>query len=197
MCSAISLMGSSRTLARMMTSRWSGLNRSREDSRRSNRSRRRIAWAGDVVDDRIRFFTRPGCSPESDGESETSGTGVKVLSTVKQGTPQDPIRTLGIHIRGIPTPGNDRWLVTATALAAALVGVYISRKSPTTIDRKATVAARKRQRKTLLAELVELERAHRAGDIGPKAYARERIKLVDAIADTLDPDAPRAAAASE
>ena len=31
-----------------------------------------------------------------------------------------------------------------------------------------------------------LERAHRAGDVGPKAYARERGKIIDMVADTLD-----------
>jgi hypothetical protein len=115
---------------------------------------------------------------------------VKVLSTIRQGSPQDPLRKLNIHVRGIPTQGNERWFVTVGALAAAAVGFYFARRDPPKADRTETSAARKRHRKTLLAELVELERAHRAGDVGPKAYARERAKLVDEIADTLDPERP-------
>jgi hypothetical protein len=97
---------------------------------------------------------------------------------------------LTIHVRGIPTAGNERWLVTGLALGAAAIGFYFSRREPPKADRSESAAARKRARKTMLAELVELERAHRAGEVGPKAYARERAKLVDAIADTLDPEPP-------
>jgi hypothetical protein len=155
-----------------------------------------------VLAARVRTAARRGMELTVGGfppaQSETSATGVKVLSTVKQGSPQDPIRTIRVLIKGLPTPGSERWLFVTAALAAAGVGVYFSRISPAQVDRKATVAARKKKRKVLLAELVELERAHRAGDVGPKAYARERAKLVDAIADTLDPDAPaRALATSE
>jgi hypothetical protein len=153
-----------------------------------------------VLAARVRIAARRGMELTVDdfpsATAEVSTAGVKVLSTVKQGTPQEPLRSLRIHIRGIPTPGQDRWYVTALALAAAGIGFYFSRRAPATLDRQTSVAARKRKRKTLVAELVELERAHRAGDVGPVAYARERQKLVDAIADTLDPE-PRAAAMSD
>lgn len=153
-----------------------------------------------VLAARVRIAARRGMDLTVDAfppaTAEVSGSGVKVLSTVKQGTPQDPIRSLKIHIRGIPTPGNDRWFVTTAALAAAAIGFYFSRKDPASVDRKTTVTVRKRKRRTLVAELVELERAHRAGEVGPNAYARERAKLVDAIADTLDPE-PRTSAASD
>jgi hypothetical protein len=147
-----------------------------------------------VLAARVRTAVKRGMDMTVDGfppaTGETVGSGVKVLSTVRQGSPQDPLRRMSIHVRGIPTPGNDRWLVTAAALTAAAVGFYFARRAPPKSDRTESSAARKRHRKTLLAELVELERGHRAGEVGPKAYARERAKLVDAIADTLDPERP-------
>lgn len=150
-----------------------------------------------VLAARVRIAARRGMELTVDGfppaTAETLGSGVKLLSTVKQGSPQDELKTIRVHIKGLPTPGNDRWLVTAAALAAAALGVWLSQREPAAVDRAATTAARKRLRKTLLDELVELERAHKAGDVGPKAYARERTKLLDAVADTLDPEpAPRA-----
>ena len=153
-----------------------------------------------VLAARVRIAARRGMELTVDGfppaSAETSTSGVKVLSTVKQGTPQDPLRSLRITIRGLPTPGYDRWFATVAALAAVGVGIYFSRRNPANVDRKATVAARKRKRRTFVVELVELERAHRSGDVGPIAYARERGKLVDSIADTLDPE-PRATPARE
>lgn len=147
-----------------------------------------------VLAARVRIPVKRGMELTVDGfppsVGETATNGVKLLSTVKQGSPQDPIRKLTIHVRGIPTPGNDRWMVTGLALAAAAVGFYLARRDPPKSDRTESAAARKRARKAMLAELVELERAHRAGEVGPKAYARERAKLVDAIADTLDPEPP-------
>ena len=147
-----------------------------------------------VLAARVRTAVKRGMDMTVDGfppaTGETSGTGVKVLSAIRRGSPQDPLSKLSIHVRGIPTPGNDRWYVTAAALAAAAVGFYFARRAAPKADRTESTAARKRHRKLLLAELVELERAHRAGDVGPKAYARERAKLVDAIADTLDPERP-------
>ncbi len=145
-----------------------------------------------VLASRVRIAVRKGMELAVDGfpptSVETLGSGMKLLSTVKQGSPQDELKTLRIHIKGLPTQGNDRWLVTSAALAAAALGIWFSRREPAAVDRAATAAARKRLRKHLLAELVELERGHTAGQIGPKAYARERTKMLDAIADTLDPE---------
>lgn len=149
-----------------------------------------------VLAARVRIPARRGMEMTVDGfpppTIDSMGNGLKLLSTVKQGSPQDELRTLRIHIKGLPVPGNDRWLVTAAALAAAAFGVWLSQREPAAVDRAATTAARKRVRKALLAELVELEKAHKAGDVGPKAYVRERTKLLDAIADTLDPEQPAA-----
>lgn len=151
-----------------------------------------------VLAARVRVAASRGMEMTVDGfpptQAESMPSGMKLLSTVKQGSPQDELKTLRIHIKGLPTQGNDRWFVTAAALAAVAAGIWLSQRAPAAVDREASSAARKRLRKTLLAELVELDKAHKAGDVGPKAYARERTKLLDAIADTLDPEpAPKTA----
>jgi hypothetical protein len=157
-----------------------------------------IALPPRVLAARVRIAARKGMELTVDGfpppRLETMANGLKLLSTVKQGSPQDELRTLRIHIKGLPTPGNDRWLVTAAALAAVAVGVFFAQRAPAAVDRAATAAAREGLREALLAELVALEAAHEAGSIGPKAYARERAKLLDAIADTLDAEPAQAGA---
>lgn len=145
-----------------------------------------------VLAARVRVASRKGMTLAVDGfpaaREDTVGAGVKILSTIKRGTPQEQLSGLKIHIGGLPTQGNERWLVTTAALVAVAFGIWMSRREAPKADRAATAAARKRVRSTLLAEIVELDRAHREGKVGPKAYARERAKLLDLIADTLDPE---------
>ncbi|MBI2391813.1 MAG: carboxypeptidase regulatory-like domain-containing protein [Deltaproteobacteria bacterium] len=155
-----------------------------------------------VLAARVRVAARKGMTLAVDGfpaaREDTVGAGMKILSTIKRGTPQEQISGLKIHVGGLPTQGNERWFVTSVALVAAALGLWMSRREAPKADRAATAAARKRVRSTLLAEVVELDRAHREGQIGPKAYARERAKLLDLVADTLDPEpaGPRAGSAA-
>jgi hypothetical protein len=83
----------------------------------------------------------------------------------------------------LPTPGPGRW-VAAVLAALALVGAaaYLvqSRGSTELPDdaREDLLDARE----ALLREIVELERARRRGDIGPKTYERIRGALLDSLA---------------
>jgi hypothetical protein len=151
-----------------------------------------IALPPRVLAARVRVATKKGMTLAVDGfpaaREEPTGSGVKVLSTVKQGTPSDEVRKLGIHIGGIPTEGPERWIAIMLGFVGLVGGLYMAVREPPTSDRKATASSRERRRQAFLEELVALERARKAEELGPKAYARERQKLVDAIADTLDPD---------
>jgi hypothetical protein len=116
------------------------------------------------------------------------GQGSKFLVTERQLGPSDPkLTSLSVGIHGLPTPGPARLVATLLAATAVVFGMRMafarqtsssSRESKTPAD--ATLA-----RSALLDELVELERAHRAGDVGPKTYARARGAIVDALAHTL------------
>ncbi|MGZ5968686.1 MAG: hypothetical protein ACXWP4_13530 [Polyangiales bacterium] len=155
-----------------------------------------IALPPRVLAARVRIATKKGMTLAVDGfpaaHEEPTGSGVKVLSTVKQGSPSDEVRMLRIHIGGIPTEGPERWIAIVLGFLGLAGGLYMAVREPPTSDRRATASSRERRRQAFLSELVALEKAHQAGDVGPKAYARERQKLVDAIADTLDPEESRA-----
>lgn len=155
-----------------------------------------------VLAARVRIPTRRGMTMNVDGfppsRIEASGNGVKVLSTLRQSTsPKDDIRILHVHVGGIPTEGPERWIATAAGLAAAAAGIVLARRKPPPSDRKATARVRARKRQEILDEIVALERAHKAGEVGPNAFARERAKLVDQLADALEPEADEPRAGSE
>jgi hypothetical protein len=110
--------------------------------------------------------------------------GERILVTERQMQRNDPPLTkLHVELRDLPVPGPARRVATALAALVALGGLayaFASRQAPPSdADTGKDVRAR------LLAELEELERAHRAGDVGPKTYERARRELIDAIARTL------------
>jgi hypothetical protein len=119
---------------------------------------------------------------------EVTQTGVKVLSTVRQGSPQDPIRAIRIHVRGLPTAGPERQIAVVAALAGAAGGLFLALRAPGPRTRSTSSLTRAKIRARLIEEIQRLEAAHRAGEVGPKAYARERAKLIDRLADALEPD---------
>ncbi len=99
-----------------------------------------------------------------------------------------PLREMNISLRDIPSPGPARFFATGLAALGVFLGIayaYQARGTRRTVGGKGKDGEAKRTRQQLLAELEELERAHRAGDIGPKTYERTRRELVDAIARTL------------
>ena len=119
-----------------------------------------------------------------DPHPDVDGEGNHVLVTEKQMRANDaPIHDLNISLRDIPTPGPARVVATSIAAVGVLFGLVI------TTRRRAAVRDRsgaKRERQRLLEELEDLERAHLAGEVGPKTYERARRELVDAIAHTLE-----------
>jgi hypothetical protein len=59
--------------------------------------------------------------------------------------------------------------------------VFASSKRPRSTDQEASGAARE----ALLEDLAGLERAHAAGEVGPRTYERARRELIDALARVL------------
>lgn len=139
----------------------------------------------------VTVASRRGMSLAVDGfpaaKDDMSTVGVHVLDTTKQGSPKDQIGSLGIHIKGLPTAGPERWIATGVGLSVIAAGLFYALRIAEPEDPKLLAEARKRRRKTLLDELIELELAHREGRVGPVTYARERARLLDAIADVMEP----------
>ncbi|MEO8877088.1 MAG: hypothetical protein ABI461_15960 [Polyangiaceae bacterium] len=136
-----------------------------------------MAVAADPMRLSVEGFEDP--KPDLDGE------GNHVLVTERQMRPNDqPIKSLSVSLRDIPTPGPARIVATSIAAVGVLFGLVLTttrRRSPVR-DR----ASMKRERARLLEDLEDLERAHQSGEVGPKTYERARRELVDAIARTLE-----------
>lgn len=148
-----------------------------------------------VAELRIIAAAAPGMSMSVPGfeaaEPSVGNNGERMLVTGRQLRPGDPeLEAVTIQLSGIPTPGPGRWIAAALALLAALGGLagYL-RRSPvnggSALPAQDAAAARSR----LLDELVDVERAHRQGEIGPKTYERARRALVDALT-RLEADKP-------
>lgn len=124
--------------------------------------------------------TVPGFDP---ARKTKNRDGKRVLVTEKRVTRDSGgLRTLEITLTGLPEPGPGRWLALALAVCAVGAGFLYaqqrsSQKGPDEELRRDLVDARE----ALLRDIVELEKQHRAGAIGPKTYERLRGALLDAL----------------
>jgi hypothetical protein len=118
-----------------------------------------------------------------DAQSKTDARGARVLVTEKQARRNEPLDSLHLKIEGLPTPGPGRLVATALAGIGVILGLGLAWGG-----KSARTGTSKGVRSRLLAELLELERGHRDGDIGPKTYETARRELMDAVARTLEPE---------
>jgi len=109
--------------------------------------------------------------------------GKRVLVTEKMTAREEGgLKFVEITLTGLPTAGPGRWIASGFGLLALAIGLgYVlqrrDQKGPDEEGRRDLVDARE----ALLREIVELERAHRAGELGPKTYQRLRNALLDAL----------------
>ncbi len=117
--------------------------------------------------------------PEAQKRSDRQGQ--RILVTEKQVQRSAPLTVVHVMLRGLMVPGPARVIATCLAGLGVLLGLFLG--AGPKVRSKGAVRS---ERAELLAEIEELERAHVRGDVGPKAYARIRGELVDAIAQTLE-----------
>lgn len=113
----------------------------------------------------------------------TGRDGKRLLITEHQATrAEGGVGAMEITLGGLPTPGPGRWVAALLAILAVGAGLlYFTGHQDTSVDddaRQDLIEARE----ALLNELVALERAFKAGEVGPKAYNRIRASLTDALA---------------
>lgn len=116
-------------------------------------------------------------------ESASAAGGQRVLVTsrrLRQGEPQ--MSSVTIRLSGVPTPGPGRWIAALLAAFGVLAGVAIALTSPKQASTRGSERDVEQARELLLEELVALEKAHRAGEIGPASYERVRRELLDSVA---------------
>jgi hypothetical protein len=95
---------------------------------------------------------------------------------------------LAITITGMPERGSGALVATGIAALLALFGVGYAASRTRRVDTTVSTEDRDRAQELLLAELVALENAHRAKDIGPKTYEQARRTLLDSLARLTDKD---------
>lgn len=133
----------------------------------------------------IRAAAAQGMKLSADGfppsTSQSSEEGLRLLVVAKRvGENEGPIPRLHVSITDLPTRGPAAAMSTLLALAALATGLYVG-----TRKRSAATGESRSDRDRLLDELTELERARRAGDVGPKTYERARRDIIDDIARTF------------
>lgn len=114
--------------------------------------------------------------------------GKKILYTERQvERGGDDISVLELTVSGLPVPSPARYIALAMAILAVIGGgVYAAQRHEAKDMADDTRADLVDAQRALLDEIVELERLHKAGTIGPKTYARLRVALLDALARILD-----------
>jgi hypothetical protein len=126
-----------------------------------------------------------------DAEAKTGAQGDRILVTEKQVKRDEPWTSLHVKLEGLPTAGPGKYIASGLAGFAVAMGFVLAFSGGGRPSRKSQDKGRRAQ---LLAELLELENARKAGDVGPKTYERARRDLIDAIARTLESEeaAPKA-----
>jgi hypothetical protein len=109
------------------------------------------------------------------------GQGQRFVVLERRMRPEDAkLTSLRIGIHGLPTPGPGRLVATLLAACGVAAGVAF------TLSRRGRPhRTESRAQSALLEELGELERARRAGEVGPKTHERMRREIIDMLARTL------------
>jgi hypothetical protein len=143
-------------------------------------SMRVIAMAGQGVRLSVDGFPAPTSDRDEQGQT-------RLVTEYHAGPNDAPLSRLRLSLLDLPTQGPARWIATACAALAVAFGLVFATQSKKS-GAGALRGDSKGVRAALLADLEELERAHRAGDVGPKTYERARREIIDAIARTLAPE---------
>lgn len=95
-------------------------------------------------------------------------------------------KTLTINITGMPERGSGAMIASAIAGVIALLGIGYAATRTKRVATTISDEDRTRARELLLQELVAVENAHRAQEIGPKTYEQARRTLLDSLARLTD-----------
>jgi hypothetical protein len=95
-----------------------------------------------------------------------------------------PLRSLAIHLRGIPGPGPMRFIAVGLALLILGVGVYVAKRGGSTRE-SSPLRDLARQRERLVARAAELEVERVRGEIGPEFHADAMRDLEEELAAVL------------
>ena len=119
----------------------------------------------------------------SETQSRTHTTGQRLLEVVENylqnGRTSPP--SAKIVLSGLPTPSLGRWVAVWLAVAFVAGGAFVTFSRRDRFDALAAEDA-SQARRLLLEELVQLERARKAGRVGPRTYEQARTGLLNSLA---------------
>jgi len=125
-------------------------------------------------------------------QRDRSQTGQSVLVTQRELKSGDqPLKRARIVLASIPTEGSTKWIAVGISAFTMAAGLYVAfEQEKEKRDQMKTAKGKKsredqdteRARNRLVAEIGSLDKAHAAGEVGPKAYARIREALLEALA---------------
>jgi len=108
--------------------------------------------------------------------------GQSFLVTEKQVRPDEgALKSLSVSIRDLPVPGPGRLVATVLATFGVLVGIILTAVG----GRLKTEPSPGQQKARILEELLSLEEARAANEVGPQTYERARRGLIDALANVI------------
>jgi hypothetical protein len=129
--------------------------------------------------------------PTSQRDRSQTGQGVLVTQRELRSGDQ-PMKRVRVTLENIPTEGGAKWIAVAISALTMATGIYVAIEQERARRQQAEKSKGKkkgrededaeRARGRLVAEIASLDKAHTAGEIGPKAYARIREALLDALA---------------
>jgi hypothetical protein len=119
--------------------------------------------------------------------SDRTQQGQRVLVTERQlRSGEQPIARVHVGLNNIPTEGPAKWIAVAIAAATIGLGLFVALRQENGAGKAVYQDPdAERARARLVVEIAALDRAHGAGELGPKAYARIREALIDALARVM------------
>jgi hypothetical protein len=128
--------------------------------------------------------------PASQRDRSQTGQGVLVTQRELKAGDQ-PMKRIRIMLDNIPTEGSAKWIAVVISAITMATGLYVAfeQEKEKRVQAKKTKGKKGREdpdteraRSRLVAEIASLDKAHAAGEVGPKAHARIREALLDALA---------------
>jgi hypothetical protein len=121
--------------------------------------------------------------PEPTRQRDKNGKGFLITQKRVQRGDNGFLTKMHVELTGLPTRGWGAWLavgLAVTALVAAL-GYALSR-SRSSEAAEDTLEDLVEAKEALVADIVELERLYKRGEVGPRTYGRVRQAMLDALA---------------
>jgi hypothetical protein len=138
---------------------------------------------------RVLADAAPGMKIEVEGFPPTdlheeNGRRFYVTEIVKR-VGEPPLRSLRIHVRGIPGPGPMRIIATVAAMFLVIGGVLVARRPPPAAALRPAGEAFERRKTELVAQAAGLAAEHERGEIGPEYHAERLAEIEEQMAALL------------